>query len=348
MLKKPFYSALNQNLRAMSNSEDVQSDLSVIQEGDVEDKTFKCCQTKSNKTLVCIACGNSYHLSCAIKNKLKCIKICDTRLICCETNKSDTDNLTKIENKMLKKLLEEKEDKYKLLMDNNKLLQSNNNLLQEKIDLLETRLKKNSEKRETNADKTIASEQLKKPYKKDKQTNSSQMGNSVNNKNSYVSDTNFEAQNQINKMNEIINLVNIPDTSLNNSELGTRKEEEFKLVQNRRKKNNKKIVKRIGEKENEDDFGAERRVWLYLYRIRRHITSEKIYDYVKNQETFKHAEIIVKELPTEENRNKCFMFGISECYKEEIYRQSTWPKSIGFKRFNFTKYNNYLRSNKDF
>lgn len=335
-------------LDKMANSEDAKSDLSTIKEGDFEDKTFKCCQLKPNKTLVCIVCGNSYHLSCAIKNKLKCIKICDTRLICCETNKSETINVTKIENTMLRKLIEEKEDKYKLLMDNNYLLQSNNKLLQEKVELLEERLKKFA-KKQKDTDKSIDSGQIKKVSQNDKQTNFLPEGNSMNNKKTDGGNVNknTESQYQLNKMNEIINLGNIPNTCQQNDELTTSKEEEFKVVKNRRK-NNKRVLKRIGEQENEDDFGAERKIWLYLYRIRRHITSEKIHDYVKNQETFKNAEITVKELPTEENRNKCFMFGIGECYKEQIYRQSTWPKSIGFKRFNFTKYHNYLRTNKDF
>lgn len=38
--------------------------------------------------------------------------------------------------------------------------------------------------------------------------------------------------------------------------------------------------------------------------------SQKKFMNIENREIFENSEIILKELPTDENSNKCFMFGI--------------------------------------
>ncbi|CAH1100683.1 unnamed protein product [Psylliodes chrysocephalus] len=65
--------------------------------------------------------------------------------------------------------------------------------------------------------------------------------------------------------------------------------------------------KTIGVNETKD-FGVEKKVWLYLYRLQRHVTEDKILQYLKNITHFKNANIYIKELPTPKTQNKCFMY----------------------------------------
>ena len=131
---------------------------------------------------------------------------------------------------------------------------------------------------------------------------------------------------QQSKMDEVINLTN--------------NEDNFRTV-SYRKKTRSVTTKYFGESEN-SDFATERKAWLCLYRIKRHVTTDKIRKFITDQPIFKVANITVKELPTNEHHNKRFMFGIDWHLKDEIYKPSTWPKGMAFKRFDFKKFHNYV------
>lgn len=119
-----------------STEKDSERVVLVVNEENFSENSFKCCQSRQTKLLVCVVCGNIFHASCATKNKLKCIKICDTRIQCCKLDQNTTKEFLRAENEMFKKLLQEKDEKYNLLLENNKLLTQNNALLEEKILLL--------------------------------------------------------------------------------------------------------------------------------------------------------------------------------------------------------------------
>lgn len=70
------------------------------------------------------------------------------------------------------------------------------------------------------------------------------------------------------------NLINI------NKDVKIHDNENFTEILNRKKRNNK-TKQNFGENET-DDFG----IWLYLYRIKRHKTAEKIERYLKDKESF--------------------------------------------------------------
>lgn len=313
-----------------------------INEEDFADKQFKCCQTKTTKVLVCVNCGNVFHLSCAVKNKLKCNKICDTRISCCEqtqqgscNDKVNTNDLLLNEIEFLKKLLKEKEDKYNIIVENNSLLKQNLNLLQQ------TQTNVSAKK---NANQTI--------YKK-------QVAESIE-----LADISRNAKNKINvnknspRLQDLSNIserINFNEQNLESMESITNinvlteeqqtQEKDFKIVTH---KKNRIVKKNFGDNELNKDFGAQKRVWLYLYRVKRHVTTEKITEHLKCQESFRSADIIIKELPTNESQNKCFMCGVDFSLKDEIYNPSTWPKSVAYKRFDFRKFNKYESRKEDF
>lgn len=428
----------------MAESEE---DGKVIAEEVFSGKVFKCCANKSSKTLVCVQCGNLYHLSCAIRQKLSCVKICETRIICCK-KQNEQDNVPTSDNKtleveklkgeiqLLKELSKEKDKKYELLIENNKLLVKNNHLLEEKIKYLSSQHEvkhKNSKKQsstKTNIPTEIiyssssVEEEKKLPEKRNTNNphqNKQEMGHQMKSAVELEFPTLTETENlrsiQLNTMDKVINLnsdspeefltigetENLRSVQLNTMEniinlnsdstcsnhnnrwqLGNRKQyqknknshqsdmitenmntnnrtelsraqidnhqrirnDEGKKVPGR--KIRKQQMKIYGENETDDDFGVQRKVWLYLYRVKRQVTPEIIKNYVKNQIKFQTAEIEIKELPTQEHQNKCFMFGIDFKFKEEIYNPSTWPKSVAYKRFDFRIFNQYQRRTMDF
>lgn len=103
-------------------------------------KSYKCCKNKLISVVVCIYCGSVYHKSCSDRKNL-CI-IDETRINCCRSSNPETKcNITtqessnenddiesniiewlRNENKLLKNLLAEKDEKYAILLENKKLL----------------------------------------------------------------------------------------------------------------------------------------------------------------------------------------------------------------------------------
>ncbi|KAG5875376.1 hypothetical protein JTB14_023732 [Gonioctena quinquepunctata] len=110
-------------------------------------KMFECCKTKVVSVTVCIKCGKAFHKSCIERNNHEIID--ETRIICCDdkqpknvqgylaigpsggnvvestisdiTSDNNTEKL-QMEIDLLKKLIFEKDEKYKILWENKLLL----------------------------------------------------------------------------------------------------------------------------------------------------------------------------------------------------------------------------------
>ena len=122
--------------------------------------------------------------------------------------------------------------------------------------------------------------------------------------------------------------------------------EEWQIQQTRKlKKQNKpeKISKTLGtSNETSNGFrGVEKRLWIYIYRVRRDVETQIINDYIKKKQGYETANIQVKELPTEPTKNKCFLVVAPFEKKDELYSPSFWPKDVGIKRYDFKKQMNY-------
>ena len=88
-------------------------------------------------------------------------------------------------------------------------------------------------------------------------------------------------------------------------------------------------------------MGVKKKVWLYIYRVQQHVTDKMLLNYLNNKNVAKNPDFEVKELPAGRNKNKCFCVGASFDLKAELYNSSFWPAGIGFKRFDFQRYNSY-------
>lgn len=123
-------------------------------------------------------------------------------------------------------------------------------------------------------------------------------------------------------------------------------EEDFRLVKSRR--NRTTFKKQIGtatitDEQRKNGFaGIQRKVWLHIYRVTRTTTTQMIVDYVKKSDEFKEVEIMVKEIPTKEDRYKNFLLTAPLNKKDILYDLSFWPDGIGIKRFNFHRNKDFL------
>lgn len=80
----------------------------------------------------------------------------------------------------------------------------------------------------------------------------------------------------------------------------------------------------------------EKKIWLYISKIKDNITAETIQEYITNK-TKTDKEVKVKKLDTKTSRknNKAFMIGVDFSLKEKVYKEDFWPAGITFTRFNF-------------
>lgn len=153
--------------------------------------------------------------------------------------------------------------------------------------------------------------------------------------------TNFQRH----KMDEIINLTSDNYNENVLSRGGTN--EDFKAQRRQRKMFNK----RIGTAAVNDDLsngrfeGEERKVWLYIYRVKRHVIPENIISFIKLKPGYKDLMVEVKELPNTGNRLKCFVVTAPLSKKDEMYNPDFWPTGVGVKRFSFVKHREYLDKN---
>lgn len=122
----------------MAGDNDVLSDASEIK---LNSRHFKCCKKKETSVVMCIKCGNTFHISCFERDFPQVKVLEDFRTVCCvpnikriedafkfDGNKENDSNpqiqqKLQIENQYLKALLAEVQSKNEILLSNNKLLE---------------------------------------------------------------------------------------------------------------------------------------------------------------------------------------------------------------------------------
>lgn len=106
--------------------------------------------------------------------------------------------------------------------------------------------------------------------------------------------------------------------------------------------------KRLGENEecaDQTEFaGEERKVWLYINRIKRHVDANMIRSYIKGKSNFTNEKVEVTEIPSEQNGLKRFVVRAPISRKDEMYDTNFWPKGVGIKRFSFHKHREFLNN----
>lgn len=346
-----------------------------VSEDDPAKKFYKCCKSKVSASAVCVTCGNIFHKSCLQRIRGSIQVIDETRMICCQTTNltssskvNEIDEVIhenfaieklKLENQMLKQILYETQVKCNLLHENNLMLKENKQLIEEKMEELKKQIVeiniKSSNTKKVNTDKhmdyrSALKTQRNLNLKQDSKISNQTSGNTDNCPNQPNHNLNYAHQENIERVEE--KKGEYKDmTQLLHGELiaisEDKDENQFQEVVRRRNKNRSK--KNIGmadgtEGSDENGFaGVNRKLWLYVNRVKRHTTCNDIINYLKTKSNSKFKEeFSVKELKTQESQNKVFMIGAPYDAKDELYNDSFWPKGVGYRRFDFGKYRNFL------
>ncbi|KAG5897798.1 hypothetical protein JTB14_011800 [Gonioctena quinquepunctata] len=265
---------------------------------------MKCCENKKCGVKVCINCFAIYHKSCAKRNQqLKILS--ENKVICCEKTDNTQDQkqfnesekeMLQLEIRYLKELLEETRDK-------NNILNINNSLLLDKVGLLEKNYRRNNQPVEDNkgAKNVNINNSNARPGTSNEGKPVTESWNKINSTSMQM--PNFQRSDLV-PQEKMAHLKQIPQmatygqiaakTIVNNPNSGpitydnpNNKDNFVEVTYRKQNKQNRVYKKNIGTGPSDDisEFsGPERKVWLYLYRVKRAATEEKKKDYItKNQ-----------------------------------------------------------------
>lgn len=358
-----------------TDPEDEGSDSSVVAKNGSK---MKCCPTRGCSVYVCTRCFAVYHRSCSKKfsnlkiiDPIKCTAICcgeaDLKIPQASAGGGEVDMAMyrerELEVKYLRMLLEEVQDK-------NRVLQMNNDLLLEKLgrtgqqkiggnnrdksrdvsgsntDVRQSILVNRQEQHST----TVEGGAVKRGPGLIQSATDPRCGSDLSSKGTVPGD-HSEKYRPKQRHYSAVAAVDNQVAGRSTGDMPTESDNDgYQIVENRR---NSRYRKKLGTGGSAPDHaggfaGGDRRVWLYLYRVKRSATEEVVAQYIKNKPGYERDKITVRELPTDENRLKCFVVIAPIEKKDEMYNSSFWPNFVGIKRFDFDKHRSFLDQNRGF
>lgn len=108
----------------------------------------------------------------------------------------------------------------------------------------------------------------------------------------------------------------------------------------RRKQINIGTADTVETKDNFTGKDEDKKVWLFISRVKDHVTEENIKSYIKNKAKIdKEEEVVVRHITTKYDTIrkdcKCFQVGVKFEKKDMVYEQNFWPNKVAFRRFDF-------------
>nr|XP_023019147.1 uncharacterized protein LOC111507981 [Leptinotarsa decemlineata] len=129
--------------------------------------------------------------------------------------------------------------------------------------------------------------------------------------------------------------------------LQTNNEHESKTVRHMKKRRLQIGQAQISEEDENNGFAGrelqEKKIWLFISRVKDHVTEEMIVSYLKNK-TNGDSQIYIKEIKAHRKAkdNRCFKIGLNFNMKEDAYNNNFWPRGVAVCRFDFRKEEKYL------
>lgn len=115
---------------------------------------------------------------------------------------------------------------------------------------------------------------------------------------------------------------------------------ETSTQENRRIKRYKQkiFIGKATQEENEGFSGKtdEKKIWLYVSKVKEHVTEDKIKKYISNKTNCSEEDISIKNLDIGQQQYKSFMVGLNTTLKDQVYDENFWPAGVCFARFNFS------------
>lgn len=304
-------------------------------------KSCKYCKKTVTVGQNCRICDVTYHHSCAQRVKMCCNHSLQEKFTPENSNThSSEETFLREENVLLRQIIK---DKTSIIKDKETLI----TLLNNKINNLEEKLRLTEEKQKTQVNKSINTVQI-----SVKNTDVKKADKIPIKQNNEQKQVNLEElrNKQTDIMEQIINLNNDTYVDCPQENEGT-----YQKVNHRKKI--KKPRLQIGEAEisKEDEINGfvgrdktEKKIWLFLSRVKDHVTEEIVKNYLENK-TSSTNDIYVKEIDTfrKLKDNRCFKVGLNFILKEQAYTTSFWPKGVAVYRFNFKKEEKHLNRLRD-
>lgn len=118
----------------------------------------------------------------------------------------------------------------------------------------------------------------------------------------------------------------------------------FKVTTYKRRRQMKYLgTAEVNEENKTNGFtGEEKKIWLYIYRVKRTTEEQHIFNYITDKEVFQKNSITVKELPSEESQLTRFVVTAPFDKIYEMYDTNFWPGNVGVKRFILSKHREFL------
>lgn len=305
--------------------------------------TCKFCKKSVTSTIArCVTCEACYHTSCALRiaglvavGKDNLVKCCSSKLtpLTLLEETSNTNNTTYLD-AVFKELLNAKEEIITELREKQGLLYKTIKLLENKHnDSVKDGSQSGDKPQKTSVDKLPNTDKM---VNKQLKENNKIPGTVWSNINSQHNSRAEMETVQRRKMQEVIDLGAGLD--------GDDRPDNYQTVTYGRKKSFPK--KRFGtgdvtEEEKTSGFvGGDRKAWIYIYRVKSHVTEEMVKSHVQKKPGFGDIDIGVKEIVHEGKKYDFKSFSVSVPFdkKDELYQPEFWPANIGIKRFNLKLY----------
>lgn len=97
---------------------------------------------------------------------------------------------------------------------------------------------------------------------------------------------------------------------------------------------------KVTEEQEKNGFvGIDRKAWLYINRVKSHVTADMVKQHILNKPGFEKETVEVQELSQSDKSGiKSFLVKAPISRKDELYQPQFWPPNVGIKRFNFNLY----------
>lgn len=336
-------------------------------------KTCKYCKKNVTTGLTCELCDATYHHSCAQRIKTCCDQTLQEKAKLPHNDTYTEQTFLKEENTLLKQIIKDKDtiikDKETLIvLLNNRILN-----LEEQLKLGKEDSKKQNKNTmppilakniddNCNTDKTKKIPTKQQNNENKKQTNLETLQNKQTSTRNYTKEESNTAElqkKQLEIMQNIINLENLErkndqnliknnesaTSAINNSnakKMSVKQADEknkdqptYSDVSKRRKI---KTALQFGDGGADEDFeGVQKRIWIFVSRVKLQVTAEKIKNYLISKPLMKDRTVVVEELQLRRTGTKAFKVGLDYALKDDAYSPNFWPKGVGFSRYTFPK-----------
>ncbi|KAK9878618.1 hypothetical protein WA026_022879 [Henosepilachna vigintioctopunctata] len=134
-------------------------------------------------------------------------------------------------------------------------------------------------------------------------------------------------------------IINLADENKGFSIVRKKKPKQKPMIGERDKENNKYFFE--GRYKKPED----KKIWIFISKVRDDVEASTVQKFIQEKTKAQLSKIAVKHLATktQSKNNKCFLIGVENQYKDQVYNTKFWPTGVAFSRFNFKIGHHFLK-----